>query len=108
MHIAHETAGAARTRSSLRPLLFGGGVTFANLGRRASREREVISIRRPALPPGAQTAPPPPPALRQPLQGLGAPARGPGRRDERFTRLQSRPAKCLQHALLGLRRLGIG
>jgi hypothetical protein len=24
MHIAHEIAGAARTRSSLRPLSFGG------------------------------------------------------------------------------------
>jgi len=28
MHIAHETAGAARTRSSLRPLRFGGGANL--------------------------------------------------------------------------------
>jgi hypothetical protein len=26
MHIAHETAGAARTRSSLRPLIGDGGI----------------------------------------------------------------------------------
>ena len=39
MHIAHETAGAARTRSSLRPLLEEGANELANLGRGASRER---------------------------------------------------------------------
>jgi hypothetical protein len=33
MHsIAHETAGAARTRSSLRPLSFGGGVFLQTSG----------------------------------------------------------------------------
>src|SRR5665213_2074763 len=37
MHIAHETAGAARTRSSLRPLVFEGE-RFACLGRSVSRE----------------------------------------------------------------------
>jgi hypothetical protein len=37
---AHETAGAARTRSSLRPLLFGAN-EFAKLGRMLSRERGV-------------------------------------------------------------------
>ena len=41
--IAHETAGAARIRHSLRPL-FGEGEEFlANLGRNALREREAIS-----------------------------------------------------------------
>ena len=38
MHSAHETAGAARTRSSLRPLLFGARL-FPNLGHMLSRER---------------------------------------------------------------------
>jgi hypothetical protein len=37
--IAHETAGAARTRSSLRPLTLGLR-SIANLGRNAPRERE--------------------------------------------------------------------
>jgi hypothetical protein len=37
---AHETAGAARTRSSLRPLIFGAN-DFAKLGRMLSRDREV-------------------------------------------------------------------
>src|SRR5207237_1042784 len=43
VHIAHETAGAARTRSSLRPLFGEGGKFLANLGRISSREREAIS-----------------------------------------------------------------
>ena len=48
--IAHETAGAARTRSSLRPLFSRRANEGANLGRNASREREVISSRhRPRL-----------------------------------------------------------
>jgi hypothetical protein len=37
--VAHETAGAARTRSSLRPLFLGVN-EFAKLGRMMSRERE--------------------------------------------------------------------
>ena len=49
--IAHETAGAARTRSSLRPLLrvacalllLGGRSLIANLGHSVSRERESMS-----------------------------------------------------------------
>src|SRR6185369_17505580 len=41
--IAHETAGAARIRHSLRPL-FGEGVRIpANLGRNAPRECEAIA-----------------------------------------------------------------
>ena len=44
VHIAHETAGAARTRSSLRPLIFEGANEDANLGRNAPRDREVVSI----------------------------------------------------------------
>jgi len=36
--IAHETAGAARTRHSLRPLTTEGGKLLAKLGRNASRE----------------------------------------------------------------------
>src|ERR1700712_849905 len=39
--IAHETAGAARTRSSLRPL-FSGAERLANFGRIAPRDREVM------------------------------------------------------------------
>ena len=40
--IARETAGAACTRSSLRPLTKRAGGYQANLGRNASRDREVI------------------------------------------------------------------
>jgi len=39
---AHETAGAVRTRSSLRPLFFGAN-EFAKLGRSVSRESGVAS-----------------------------------------------------------------
>src|SRR4051812_26470511 len=39
--IAHETAGAASPRHSLLPLV--GETSHANLGRRASRERETAS-----------------------------------------------------------------
>jgi hypothetical protein len=44
MHIAHETAGAARTwsSSSLRPLIFRGARFPAKLGRFAPRECEVV------------------------------------------------------------------
>src|SRR5437773_9466662 len=42
--IARETAGAASTRSSLRPLTKRAGSYQANLGRNAPREREVISV----------------------------------------------------------------
>ena len=56
VHIAHETAGAARTRSSLRPLTIEGEEFPAKLGRNASRDREgVFAItypRRPGLEPG--------------------------------------------------------
>jgi hypothetical protein len=38
---AHGTAGAARTRSSLRPLLYGAN-EFAKLGRSVSRECEGV------------------------------------------------------------------
>src|SRR5881392_3746895 len=41
--IARETAGAASTRSSLRPLTRRAGSYPANLGRNAPRERGVIS-----------------------------------------------------------------
>ena len=41
--IARETAGAASTRSSLRPLFRGGPNEDASLGRNAPRDREVIS-----------------------------------------------------------------
>ncbi|MDX6567364.1 MAG: hypothetical protein QOE10_3026 [Gaiellales bacterium] len=40
--IAHETAGAARTRHSLRPPVFEGG-PYQSLGRVAPRDREVMS-----------------------------------------------------------------
>jgi hypothetical protein len=42
VHVAHETAGAARTRSSLRPLFFKGANEDANLGRIAPRDRDRI------------------------------------------------------------------
>src|SRR5260370_6184346 len=41
-NFAHETAGAARTRLSLRPLLFGAAF-LASLGRIAPRGRGVVS-----------------------------------------------------------------
>jgi hypothetical protein len=40
MHIAHETAGAARTRSSLRPLASEGTDEIANLGHSVCCENE--------------------------------------------------------------------
>src|SRR6478735_9308615 len=43
VHIAHETAGAARTRSSLRPLSGGTRKSLAKLGRIAPRECETMS-----------------------------------------------------------------
>src|SRR5258708_38680564 len=42
--IARETAGAASTRSSLRPLSSGGTNEDANLGRNAPRDREVVCV----------------------------------------------------------------
>ena len=42
VHFAHETVGAARTRSSLRPLFPGGTEFDPYLGRTAPRERERI------------------------------------------------------------------
>ena len=39
---ARETAGAARTRSSRRPLFSEGANEDAKLGRHASRDREVV------------------------------------------------------------------
>src|SRR5437016_13976257 len=44
--IARETAGAASTRSSLRPLTKRAGSSPANLGQLMSRDREVILSRR--------------------------------------------------------------
>ena len=41
--IAHETAGAARIRLSLRPLIGEGVTLMANLGRIAPRDRGRIS-----------------------------------------------------------------
>jgi hypothetical protein len=46
VHFAHETAGAARTRLSLRPLLSGGSETDANLGHLMPRERGRTSSHR--------------------------------------------------------------
>jgi len=45
VHIAHETAGAARIRHSLRPLTTEGEELPANLGRNASREGEDVFFR---------------------------------------------------------------
>jgi hypothetical protein len=42
--IAHETAGAARTRHSLRPLNSEVAKDPANLGRNAPREREDVCL----------------------------------------------------------------
>jgi hypothetical protein len=44
VHTAHETAGAARIRHSLRPLFSEVAKITANLGRNASREGETVSI----------------------------------------------------------------
>jgi hypothetical protein len=43
VHVAHEIAGAARIRHSLRPLFFEGEEILANLGRYVPRDRETIS-----------------------------------------------------------------
>src|SRR5450755_537419 len=44
VHIAHETAGAARIRHSLRPLI-GEGVSYpAKLARNARQDREGMSV----------------------------------------------------------------
>jgi hypothetical protein len=43
VQFAHETAGAARTRSSLRPLTFEGRNEIAKLGRIAPRECGGVS-----------------------------------------------------------------
>jgi hypothetical protein len=43
VHIAHETAGAARIRHSLRPLTIEGERFFHNSGRNAPRERDTVS-----------------------------------------------------------------
>src|SRR5882757_1716260 len=43
VHIAHEIAGAARIRHSLRPLIGEDANEFEKLGRHASRECETIS-----------------------------------------------------------------
>src|SRR5437899_905575 len=42
VHIAHETAGAARTRHSLRPLIAEGGTFPPKLARTARRDREAV------------------------------------------------------------------
>src|SRR3954462_12701516 len=42
--IARETAGAASTRSSLRPPSSGGTNEDANLGRSTPRDREVVCV----------------------------------------------------------------
>src|ERR1700737_4116184 len=47
--VAHETAGAACTRCSLRPLIGEGGNLTANLGRNAPRDREVVHGDLPSL-----------------------------------------------------------
>jgi hypothetical protein len=41
-HLARETAGAARTRSSLRPLISESGTLMANLARNTRRDREAV------------------------------------------------------------------
>src|SRR6266702_6448841 len=43
LQFAHEIAGAARIRHSLRPLFSRGRKFLANLGRNAPREREGVS-----------------------------------------------------------------
>ena len=43
VHIAHETAGAARIRHSLRPLFDEGGKLLAKLGQSVPREYETVS-----------------------------------------------------------------
>jgi hypothetical protein len=42
-HFAHETAGAARTRLSLRPLISESGKLIANLARNTRRDRGITS-----------------------------------------------------------------
>src|SRR5665647_2951651 len=44
-NLARETAGAARTRLSLRPLAHEGGTSRPNLARNMRRDREAVSRR---------------------------------------------------------------
>ena len=46
-HFAHETAGAARTWSSLRPLIWEGGKLIAKLARMMRRDREAVFLNMP-------------------------------------------------------------
>src|SRR5437879_5087760 len=48
MHIARETAGAARTRSSLRPLFFEGKVSSKTPGASRRENAELYSVVVPA------------------------------------------------------------
>jgi hypothetical protein len=48
-HLARETAGAARTRSSLRPLVSEGGTSMANLAQNMRRDREGMPTGVPAV-----------------------------------------------------------
>jgi hypothetical protein len=43
-HIAHETAGAARTRSSLRPLFLEGGMFLQNSGAWCRENGDACSV----------------------------------------------------------------
>ena len=55
VQFAHETAGAARTRSSLRPLTLSEGANeIAKLGRGVSRECEGVSAPSAVIPGRAQ------------------------------------------------------
>ena len=44
LHTAHEAAGAAGTRHSLHPLMFGGQDVKAKLARIARRDREGVAV----------------------------------------------------------------
>jgi hypothetical protein len=48
-HFAHETAGAARTRSSLRPLISESATSMADLARNRRRDRGDVSGGMPCL-----------------------------------------------------------
>src|SRR4029079_9448870 len=56
VHTAHETAGAARIRHSLRPLIGRGRTLLAKLGQNMPRECEVVSVPQHRCRPGQVSA----------------------------------------------------
>jgi hypothetical protein len=67
-HIAYETAGAARTRSSLRPLATEGGMFKAKPAQCARRDREGVFARLFEIKSKVSATPAPHPLLSSPAK----------------------------------------